>query len=107
MAYRYAGKQKLLSFGAYPAVTLAAARKRRDQARELLAAGIDPGVGTKAEKQERLVEGRNTFVAIAEEFLERAEREGRADVTVGKKQWLNRAGNCGGIRLWGVTERCQ
>lgn len=36
MAYRYAGKQKLLSFGAYPAVTLAAARKRRDHAKELL-----------------------------------------------------------------------
>lgn len=88
MAYRFAGKQKLLSFGSYPAVPLAAARKRRDQAKELIAAGVDPGVKTKAEKQERLIAGRNTFTAIADEFLEKAKREGRADVTVGKKRWL-------------------
>lgn len=88
MAFRFAGRQKLLSFGAYPAVSLAAARKRRDQAKELIAAGIDPGVRAKTEKQERLVAGRNTFAAIADEYLEKEEREGKAGVTVGKKRWL-------------------
>lgn len=42
MSYRFAGKQKLLSLGVYPAVSLAKARQRRDKARELLAEGIDP-----------------------------------------------------------------
>lgn len=88
MAIRVAGRQKLLSFGKYPAVTLAAARKKRDQAKELIAAGIDPAVQAKALKRERMIEGRNTFAAIAEELLEKAEREGKADVTVAKKRWL-------------------
>ncbi|MBU6320455.1 MAG: integrase arm-type DNA-binding domain-containing protein [Alphaproteobacteria bacterium] len=88
MAYRYAGKQKLLSFGAYPAVTLAAARKRRDHAKELLSSGVDPGLRTKTEKLERLIAGGNTFAAIADEFLDEVGREGRADVTFGKKRWL-------------------
>ena len=37
--YRFAGKQKTLALGVYPAVSLAKARKRRDAARELLAEG--------------------------------------------------------------------
>jgi integrase len=88
MAYRHAGKQKLLSFGAYPTVTLAAARKRRDQAKELLASGVDPGLRIKREKFERLIASGNTFAAIADEFLDKVGREGRADVTLGKKRWL-------------------
>lgn len=43
MAYRFKGKQKLLSFGAYPAISLKDARHRRDDARESLAKEIDPG----------------------------------------------------------------
>ena len=42
MAYRFEGKSRLLSFGAYPAVSLKDARERRDEARRLLAKGIDP-----------------------------------------------------------------
>ena len=42
MAYRFDGKQKTLSFGPYPVVTLAAARARRATAKAFLAAGIDP-----------------------------------------------------------------
>ena len=43
MASRFEVKQKLLIFGAYPAVSLKDARQRRDAARGLLAKGIDPG----------------------------------------------------------------
>lgn len=46
--YRHLGKQKTLALGVYPAVSLLAARKLRDKAREQLAAGKDPS----AEKQE-------------------------------------------------------
>lgn len=43
LAYRFEKKQKTLAFGAYPAVTLAEARSKRDAAKKLLAAGKDPG----------------------------------------------------------------
>jgi len=43
MKYRVAGREKLLSFGAYPEVPLRSAREQRDEARRLIAAGIDPG----------------------------------------------------------------
>jgi hypothetical protein len=69
MNYRYLGKQKTLSLGVYPSVTLAAARKGRDQARELLAAGTDPS----AAKQEGAREAKRAagalFEAAAREWL--------------------------------------
>lgn len=43
MDYRFDGKRKTLSFGAYPTVSLKDARGKRDQAKELLAKDIDPG----------------------------------------------------------------
>ena len=48
--YRFGGKEKSLSLGAYPEVTLAAARKQRDEARAFLGAGVDP---SEVRKQER------------------------------------------------------
>lgn len=49
MAYRFEGKQKLFSIGVYPAVSLSDARQRRDEARRLLAQGIDPNAKKQAE----------------------------------------------------------
>ncbi|MFP3656371.1 tyrosine-type recombinase/integrase, partial [Burkholderia sp. SIMBA_052] len=54
--------------GVYPEVTLAIARKKRDDAREKLAAGIDPGESRKAEKRTRLLNAENSFEAIAREW---------------------------------------
>lgn len=42
--YRIAGKEKLLSLGIYPGISLAQARIARDAARGMLATGQDPGV---------------------------------------------------------------
>jgi hypothetical protein len=42
LAYRFGGKQKLLSFGVYPDVSLKEARLKREAAKELLRDGIDP-----------------------------------------------------------------
>ena len=42
MSYRFEGKQKLLSFGVYPTVSIEDARAKRDAAKKLLANGIDP-----------------------------------------------------------------
>src|SRR5271165_2958519 len=47
LAYRFAGKQKTLALGVYPAVSLADARDGRDEAKKLLAKGVDPSVQRK------------------------------------------------------------
>ena len=62
------GKEKLISFGTYPEVTLAEAREKRDTARKQLANGIDPGEVRKAQKAAKLEEGTNTFEAVAREW---------------------------------------
>ena len=46
LKYRFGGKEKRVGFGAYPEVSLAEARERRDAARVLLRDGKDPGGGT-------------------------------------------------------------
>lgn len=69
LAYRYGGRQKTLTFGAYPTVSLKEARARRDAAKELLAKGIDPGEQKKAEKRKAKIDADNTFRAIAEEWF--------------------------------------
>lgn len=42
--YTFGGKQKILSFGRYPEISILDARKRRDAARKLLAHGVDPAI---------------------------------------------------------------
>lgn len=88
MAYRFNGLQKLLSFGAYPGVSLAVARQKRDDAKRLLATDIDPAFRSKQEKLARLSAGKNTFESVAEELLKKNEREGKAGATLNKKRWL-------------------
>jgi integrase len=69
MNYRYLGKQKTLALGVYPAVPLAAARKGRDQARELLAAGRDPSAEKQgAAKQAKRAAGA-TFEVVARDWM--------------------------------------
>ena len=68
LAYRYNGRQKLLSFGAYPTVSLKDARKRRDDAKELLARDVDPSLHKQAVKAARLSEEADTFEIIAREW---------------------------------------
>ena len=67
--YRYAGKEKLLSLGVYPDVTLANARERHQQARETVAKGIDPGEVLKVEKLTRHLAAADTFEALAREWF--------------------------------------
>ncbi len=88
MAYRFNGSQKLLSFGAYPAVGLSEARQKREAAKKLLASDIDPASQSKQDKIARQTERQNTFATISENFLNKNEREGKADATLTKKRWL-------------------
>src|SRR5215213_5671843 len=68
LAYRFDGKQKTLALGAYPAVSLADARKKRDSAKAQLADGIDPAVAKKAAKRVAKAAASNTFEQIAREW---------------------------------------
>lgn len=69
--YRYGGKSKLLSLGVFPDVSLAAARKHRDQARELLAAGKDPSAERKAENRAKALRDANSFLAVGLEWFDK------------------------------------
>ena len=64
LKYRFGGKEKKLAFGAYPTVTLANARKLREEARAVLSAGDDPGVKKQQEKKSG-----NTFEEVARKWL--------------------------------------
>ncbi|CAJ3302227.1 putative integrase [Burkholderia pseudomallei] len=68
LKYRFGGKEKSLALGTYPTVTLVEARKRRDAARDKLAAGIDPGEAKKAEKRTQRLSAENSFEAVAREW---------------------------------------
>lgn len=65
--YRFNGKAKMLSLGAYPAVPLATARRKRDDARLLLNEGIDPGAERQASKQAQALEALS-FETLAREW---------------------------------------
>ncbi|MEF3695551.1 tyrosine-type recombinase/integrase [Desulfolutivibrio sp.] len=70
LKYRIQGKEKRLSLGVYPDVSLKGARERRDEARKLLATGVDPSEVRKAEKAEARAET-VTFELVAREWHER------------------------------------
>ena len=68
MAYRYDGKSKLLSFGDYPTVSLKDARAKREEAKGLLAKGIDPSEQKKNAREARIIAERDSFENIALEW---------------------------------------
>jgi len=88
MKYRVAGKEKLLSFGAYPAVGLARARQLRDEARAALAAGSDPGELKQERKRADHERQGITFASQAMAFIDKARREGKAQATMDKTELL-------------------
>ncbi len=70
LKYRFHGKEKRLALGFYPAIGLAAARKKREAACELLAAGTDPGEAKKIDRRTALLNANNSFEAVARDWLE-------------------------------------
>lgn len=88
LSYRFLGKQKTLALGVYPEVSLALARQRRDQARKLLAQGIDPSVAKRADKVAQKLAADNTFESVAQAWLAKTKAL-RAESTDAKVQgWL-------------------
>ncbi|ALR22350.1 tyrosine-type recombinase/integrase [Sphingobium baderi] len=86
--YAYLGKQRTLSFGAWPDVGLADARERRDEARKLIAAGLDPSHEAKLAEARAMLSEENSFKLVAEEWVAKQEREGMAEITLSKIRWL-------------------
>ena len=67
--YQFDRKEKMLSLGTYPEVSLASARDKRADARQLAAAGIDPSEQRKADKMAAAIAANNTFGAAAQDGL--------------------------------------
>jgi integrase len=68
LKYRFDGREKLLSMGTYPDTGLKVARAKRDQARELLAQGVDPSDARRAERASKSEQASNSFEAVAREW---------------------------------------
>ncbi len=68
MKYRYAGKEKLLSIGVYPDVTLAEARDKRIEAKRILATGDDPSEVKQAAREAKSLAVNNSFELLALEW---------------------------------------
>ena len=69
LKYRFGSKEKLLSLGVYPDIGLKEARERREDAKKLLANGIDPSEYKKQQKEDYTAKHVNTFETIAKEWF--------------------------------------
>lgn len=90
MNYRFADKQKTLALGVYPAVSLAKARKRREEARELLADGIDPSQAKQEDKRTKILEAAQTFEVVALQWLAKTEPDRAANTQAKVVNWLTK-----------------
>ncbi len=68
LKYRFAGKEKMLSIGVYPQITLAEARSHRDEAKKLLVQNKDPSEEKQLAKLEKYLSSESTFEAVAREW---------------------------------------
>ena len=99
-AYRLGRAQKLLAIGVYPATGLREAREAREEAKRLLADGQDPAFVKKVAKAAKATASANTFEAVAGELLDKKRREGKAEKTIEKLEWLL------GLALPFIGNRC-
>lgn len=87
LKYRADGIERKLALGKYPEVSLADARKARDTARAKASAGKDPAAEKRRERITAKLAAGTTFGAVADEYIAKAEREGRAPATITKLRW--------------------
>ena len=90
MDYRFVGKRKTLAIGVYPAVSLVAARKKRDEARELLAKDIDPSLTKAINKQIVRTAAENTFKAVALEWHAKTSKTWAKTTATNIKRYLEK-----------------
>lgn len=91
LKYRVDGREKLLAIGAYPGIGLGEARRRREEARELIALGKDPSREKQREKVRARIQAADTFKAICDEYCEKRRRDGTkgwAPATATRSEYL-------------------
>ncbi|WP_372733039.1 tyrosine-type recombinase/integrase [Novosphingobium sp.] len=76
LKYRVDGREKLLAIGPYPEIGLGEARRRREEARELIALGKDPSREKQRDKVRARIQAADTFKAICDEYCEKRRRDG-------------------------------
>lgn len=86
--YRFDGKASMLALGSYPTVSLGEARERRDEARKLLAEGINPAQAARDRRASQAERATNSFAAVALELLAKREREGMGAGSVQRERRL-------------------
>lgn len=86
--YFFGGRENMMTLGSFPTVPLVEARRKRDEAKKLLAAGISPSQQKKAEKTAAASGAQNTFGLIAAEYIANLEANRVAETTLGKNRWL-------------------
>ncbi len=87
LKYRIDGVEKKLGLGTYPEISLVAARARRDEARKLIANGVDPAIEKQRAKMRAQADASNTFTDIALEYIKKREREGWTASTLSKAHY--------------------
>jgi hypothetical protein len=87
LKYRVDCLEKKLSLGRYPDLTLSAARKLRDAARQAIAGGDDPAATKRRQRIVAKVAAGTTFGDMALEYIEKCEREGKSPATIAKLRW--------------------
>lgn len=90
MDYRHLDKRKTLALGVYPAVTLAQARKRRDEAKAQIADGIDPNTAKRAEKLAQKNIAGNTFQKVADDWLKSTAADRKTITQQKVSNWLQK-----------------
>ena len=92
LRYSFQGeKKKKISFGPFPDVSLKLARAKRDEARAMVADGVDPLQQRREDKLEAQIASEHTFVAVAREYIAKRANDGDkaiSDTTRQKTEWL-------------------
>ena len=88
LRYFHLGKERSLSIGSYPGVSLADARAKRVEARRQIAGGTDLSVQKKLDRIAAETASSNTFGLVAAEYIERLEASGSAKSTLNKNRWF-------------------
>lgn len=91
LKYRIDGREKLLAIGTYPEIGLGEARRRREEARELIALGKDPSREKQREKVRSRIQAADTFAAICAEYCEKRKKDGQkgwAPATAVRSEYL-------------------
>lgn len=89
LKYRFDGKEKRISLGVYPAVSLSKARKGRELLKEQIAQGIDPSEARKITKQALIdsdTKNQRTLQSISEEYINHVEAKGKLSESHFKRQ---------------------